>query len=104
MYQDARQTTERGDPQQSQESVVKTEARRSADADEKTSESLLGHVLDRGRGAIRRHPFAAVGGAFAFGFVVGNGIPRFVAQTAVTMGLRVLLQRVLEEATVGVGS
>lgn len=106
MNQDASQTIEpeTTDPEPlRQESVTKAERMRSADPDE-AGESLLAHLLDRARGGIRRHPFAAVGGAFAFGFVAGNGIPRFVAQTAVSMGLRALIQRVLEDAKVGIGS
>jgi hypothetical protein len=61
-------------------------------------------TLDRARNGIRRHPLAAVGIGFGLGFVVGNGIPKFVAQTAVSLGLRALFQRVLEDAGVDFGS
>ena len=105
MSQAARQTIdpETAKREPTQELAANVDPTRSAGAGE-ASGSLLGHALERARGGIRRHPFAAVGGAFAFGFVMGNGIPRFVAQTAVSMGLRALIQRVLEDANVGAGS
>lgn len=59
------------------------------------SENLLRHMLARARVGIRRYPFSAVGGALALGFVIGSGVPRFVAQTAVSMGLRALIWRAL---------
>jgi hypothetical protein len=64
------------------------------------SESHLRDLIARARGYIHRYPLATVGGAFAFGVVIGNGIPKFVAQTAVTMGLRALILRAIKKPSV----
>ncbi|WP_106091979.1 hypothetical protein [Enhygromyxa salina] len=62
---------------------------------EEAAQTLIRDSFDRLRKAIRRRPLAAVSGAFVAGFVLGNGIPRFIAQTAVSMGLRALIERTL---------
>ena len=49
----------------------------------------------------RQDPRApAVGGAFALGFILGNGLPKFLARTAVAIGLRMVMQRVIAD-TIG---
>lgn len=55
-------------------------------------------AIEKTREQIRKHPLPAVGGAFALGFVLGNGVPKFLARTAVTLGLRMVLQRVVADA------
>jgi uncharacterized membrane protein (Fun14 family) len=75
-----------------------------AERPDQATQLRLQETIDRARRGIRRHPLAAVGVGFGLGFVVGNGIPKFVAQAAVSIGLRALFQRVLEDAGVDFGS
>ncbi|KIG19215.1 hypothetical protein DB30_04680 [Enhygromyxa salina] len=56
------------------------------------------------REGVRRRPLTAVGGALLAGFVIGNGTPRFVAQTALSMGLRALLGRVFADGSAALDS
>jgi hypothetical protein len=94
MSQAARQSIE---AETVQETAANAQADEPGEAQDKT---MLARALDRAIEGIRRHPIPAVGGAFALGFVIGNGIPKFVGRTAVTIGLRALLRRVLEDSDI----
>lgn len=79
------------------EPVHETTADADVDEGQDRNKNFLTRALEGAVEGIRRYPIPAVGGAFAVGFILGNGTPKFVARTAVTIGLRALLHRVLED-------
>lgn len=66
-------------------------------ADETGTDGLFDRALAATRKTVRRHPLAAVGGAFATGFVLGNGLPKFIARAGVTIALRMVIKRIFDD-------
>ncbi|NVB37060.1 hypothetical protein G6O69_04405 [Pseudenhygromyxa sp. WMMC2535] len=46
---------------------------------------------------VRRYPLPAVGVGFAAGFIIGSGTLKFAARTAVSMGIRTVGLRILND-------
>jgi len=57
-------------------------------------------LLSRVRRRIREQPLRAAGGAFLVGFAFGNGVPKFLARAGIAIGLRMVMERMLERADV----
>ncbi len=67
------------------------------------TEAQLRQLTQRGREllerALRERPAATIAGAFAFGFVLGNGLPTPIARAATGLGMRILVQHLFGDAT-----
>jgi hypothetical protein len=66
--------------------------------DEEALRERAVEVLSQVRQRIRRQPLTAAGGAFILGFAVGNGVPKFLARAGIAIGLRMVMQRMLDRA------
>jgi hypothetical protein len=57
---------------------------------------VVTRIVDQTRARIREQPLTAAAAAFIVGFAFGNGVPKFLARAGIAIGMRLVLERMLE--------